>query len=127
MKVKKKKTTTLKGIKPVGRPRFMGDTAYDILKEAIIKGTPSRDRSSLKHSFPRSMNVCRVPVREAMKKLEQDGLVEKTDKRGFVVKIISKERRLMRPSVLGLSLKAMPHCLLPNVLMMVLSESLMKV
>jgi len=87
----KKKTTTLKGIKPVGRPRFMGDTAYDILKEAIIKGTLAQGQKLIETQLSTQMNVSRVPVREAMKKLEQDGLVEKTDKRGFVVKIISKE------------------------------------
>jgi DNA-binding GntR family transcriptional regulator len=91
MKAKKKKATTLKGIKPVGRPRFMGDTAYDILKEAIIKGTLAQGQKLIETQLSAQMNVSRVPVREAVKKLEQDGLVEKTDKRGFVVKIISKE------------------------------------
>ena len=91
MNEKKKKTATLKGIKPVGKPRFMGDTAYDILKEAIIKGTLAQGQKLVETQLSAQMNVSRVPVREAMKKLEQDGLVEKTDKRGFVVKTISKE------------------------------------
>jgi DNA-binding GntR family transcriptional regulator len=87
----KKKATTLKGIKPVGKPRSMGDTAYDTLKEAIIKGTLVQGQKLIETQLSGQMNVSRVPVREAMKKLERDGLVEKTDKRGFVVRTISKE------------------------------------
>lgn len=91
MKEKKKKAAALKGIKPVGRPRFMGDTVYDMLKEAIIKGTLAQGQKLVETQLSAQMNVSRVPVREAMKKLEQDGLVEKTGKRGFVVKIVSRE------------------------------------
>ncbi len=92
MKEKKNKNThSLKGIKPVGRPRFMADTAYDILREAIIKGTLVQGQKLVETQLSTQMNVSRVPIREAMKRLEQDGLVEKTDKRGFIVKIITKE------------------------------------
>jgi DNA-binding GntR family transcriptional regulator len=37
------------------------------------------------------MMISRIPVREAIKKLEQDGLVEKMQKGGFIVKNPSRE------------------------------------
>jgi DNA-binding GntR family transcriptional regulator len=37
------------------------------------------------------MGISRIPVREAIKKLEQDGLIEKLEKGGFIVKNPSRE------------------------------------
>ncbi|MBA4416764.1 MAG: GntR family transcriptional regulator [Syntrophus sp. (in: bacteria)] len=91
MNGKRSKTALLKGIKPVGKPRSMGDVAYNSLKDAIIKGTLVQGQKLIETQLSLQMKVSRVPVREAMKKLERDGLVEKTETRGFVVKNISKD------------------------------------
>jgi len=91
MNEKKKKTTTLKGIRPIGKPPSMGDVAYNSLKEAIIKGTLAQGQKLIEIQLSLQMEVSRVPIREAIKKLERDGLVVKTDKGGFVVKTISKD------------------------------------
>ncbi len=85
------KTGRLKGIKPLGKPRSMGDVAYDYLKQAIISGDLPPGQRLIESQLSAQMKVSRVPVREAVKKLEQEGLVEKTGGRGFAVKGHSKE------------------------------------
>lgn len=82
---------TLKGIRPVRKPSFMGDVVYESLKEAIIKGEISPGQRLIENQLSMQMDVSRIPIREAIKKLEKDGLVEKADKRGFIVKNISKD------------------------------------
>ena len=91
MKEIKEKKVSLKGVRPVGKPRSMGDATYDSLKEAIVKGDIAPGQRLIESQLSTQMNVSRIPVREAIKKLEQDGLIERTDKRGFIVKDMSKE------------------------------------
>jgi DNA-binding GntR family transcriptional regulator len=81
----------LKGLKPVGKPRSIGDAVYDILKAAILKGDLGPGQRLVEHQLGTQMKTSRIPIREAIKRLEQDGLVEKLDKRGFVVKSVSIE------------------------------------
>lgn len=85
------KTVPLKGIRPLGKPRSMGDVAYDYLKRGIISGDLPPGQRLIESQLSAQMKVSRVPVREAVKKLEQEGLVEKTGGRGFAVKGHSKE------------------------------------
>lgn len=91
MKGTKGEAGRLKGIKAVGKPRSMGDVAYDILREAIIKGDLAPGQRLIEHKLSAQMKVSRIPIREAVKKLEHEGLVEKTEGRGFVVKSLSKD------------------------------------
>lgn len=81
----------MKGLKPIGKPRSMGEVTYNSLKEAIIKGTLAQGEKLIENQLSLQMKVSRVPVREAFKKLERDGLIVKTDQRSFMVKPISKE------------------------------------
>lgn len=81
----------MKGLKPIGKPRSMGEVTYNSLKEAIIKGTLAQGEKLIENRLSLQMKVSRVPVREAFKKLERDGLIVKTDQRSFMVKPISKE------------------------------------
>lgn len=81
----------MKGLKPVGKPRSIGDAAYDILKTAILKGDLAPRQRLVEHHLGVQLKTSRIPIREAIKRLEQDGLVEKLDKRGFIVKSVSIE------------------------------------
>jgi DNA-binding GntR family transcriptional regulator len=77
---------SLKGVRPVGKPRAIGDLVYASLKEAIVKGDLLPGQRLVEHHLSEQMRTSRVPIREALKKLEKDGLVEKRVGRGFVVK-----------------------------------------
>ena len=68
MKEKSNKTASLKGIRPVAKPRSMGEVAYDALKEAILKGTLTQGQKLIETRLSLQMKVSRVPIREAIKK-----------------------------------------------------------
>jgi len=84
------KAVPLKGIRPLGKRRSMGDSAYDYLKQAIVKGDLPPGQRLIESQLSGQMEVSRVPVREAVKRLEQEGLVERAGLRGFVVKNLTK-------------------------------------
>lgn len=84
------KAVPLKGIRPLGKRRSMGDSAYDYLKQAIVKGDLPPGQRLIESQLSEQMEVSRVPVREAVKRLEQEGLVERAGLRGFVVKSLTK-------------------------------------
>ena len=81
----------LKGIRAVGKKRPIGEMAYVSLKEAIVKGDLHPGQRLVESALSTQMGISRIPVREAIKKLEQDGLVEKLEKGGFIVKNPSRE------------------------------------
>ena len=81
---------SLKRVRPVGKPRPIGDLVYVSLKKAIVKGDLLPGQRLVEHHLSEQMRTSRIPVREALKKLEKDGLVEKLVGRGFVVKNPSK-------------------------------------
>lgn len=64
---------------------------YASLRSAILNGGLSPGQRLIEHQLSTRMRTSRIPIREAIKKLEKDGLVEKPQKRGFVVKSITKE------------------------------------
>ena len=81
----------LNGIKAVGKTPPMGELAYVSLKEAIVKGDLHPGQRLVERELSEQMGISRIPVREAIKKLEQDGLIEKLEKGGFTVKNPSRE------------------------------------
>lgn len=89
-KTKTGKLEPFRGIKPVGKPRPVGVVVYESLKEAILKGDLAPGLRLVEHQVSLQMKTSRIPVREALKRLEQEGLVEKPDLRGFVVKNLTK-------------------------------------
>ena len=87
---KERVSSSLKGIRPVGKPRSIGEAVYAALKAAIIKGDLPPGQRLVEHQLSAQMRTSRIPVREAIKKLEKDGLVEKPQNRGFIVKSVTK-------------------------------------
>ncbi len=81
----------LRGIKAVGKPRLIGEAAYISLKEAIVKGDLHPGQRLVESALSAQMRISRIPVREAIRRLEQDNLVEKLEKGGFIVKNPSRE------------------------------------
>jgi DNA-binding GntR family transcriptional regulator len=85
-----KKPQTLKGIRPIGKPRSVGEVVYDTLKGAITKGDLPPGQRLIEHQLALQLRTSRIPIREAIKKLEKDGLVERLLKRGFVVRSVTE-------------------------------------
>lgn len=81
----------LKGIRVVGKTRPIGEMAYVSLKGAIVRGDLHPGQRLVESALSAQMGISRIPVREAIKKLEQDGLIEKLGKGGFIVKNPSRK------------------------------------
>jgi DNA-binding GntR family transcriptional regulator len=81
----------LKGIRAVGKTPPVGEMAYVSLKEAIVQGDLHPGQRLVESALSDQLGISRIPVREAIKKLEQDGLIEKLEKGGIIVKNPSSE------------------------------------
>lgn len=69
---------------PESRP--IRDIAYDRLKHAIITGELPAGSRIVETTFAEQLHISRTPLREALRKLERDGLVEYVLRRGVVVR-----------------------------------------
>lgn len=81
---------------------------FDALREAIIKGDLKEGEHLRQDEIARAFNISRIPVREALLKLEQHGLVRSQRFKGAVVSGLSLEeaseifdfRALLEPEVI---------------------------
>ena len=62
------------------------EIAYDTLKHAIITGEIPAGSRIVETDYADRMHISRTPLREALRKLERDGLVEYILRRGVVVR-----------------------------------------
>lgn len=62
------------------------EIAYEALKHAIITGEIPAGIRIVETEFADRMHISRTPLREALRKLERDGLVEYVPRRGVVVR-----------------------------------------
>jgi len=68
-------------------------SAYMLVKQAILERELPPGESLVETALAERFNVSRTPIREALQRLEQDGLVERGD-RGLVVRDVSPEEIL---------------------------------
>lgn len=62
------------------------EVAYDTLKHAIVTGEIPAGARIVETEYADRMHISRTPLREALRKLERDGLVEYVLRRGVVVR-----------------------------------------
>lgn len=67
------------------------EITYEALKDAIIAGDILPGERIVESSFAKRLNISRTPIREALRKLEQDGLVIYTPRKGVVVKSLEEK------------------------------------
>lgn len=67
------------------------EIAYENLKHAIVVGDIPAGARIVETDFSERMHISRTPLREALRKLERDGLVEYLPHRGVVVRAFSFE------------------------------------
>lgn len=65
--------------------------AYKALRAAILEGRLLPGERIVEAEIARQMAISRAPIREAIRKLEHDGLVEYQPRRGAVIVQLSKE------------------------------------
>jgi DNA-binding GntR family transcriptional regulator len=81
----------LNGLRPVEKQRSMAEVVYKSLKNAIVNGDLKPGQRLVEQKLSDQMKTSRVPVREAIKRLEQYGFVQRLPVRGIIVKKISEE------------------------------------
>jgi DNA-binding GntR family transcriptional regulator len=67
------------------------EIAYETLKNAIITGEIPAGVRIVETEYANKLHISRTPLREALRKLERDGLVEYVIRRGVVVRAFSIE------------------------------------
>jgi DNA-binding GntR family transcriptional regulator len=67
------------------------EKVYDYLKSAILSGRLSPGKRLTEEHLAKERGVSRTPVREALHKLESEGLIKPRKKRGFVASADSKD------------------------------------
>lgn len=77
---------------PIGNEnRPIRDIAYEQLKHAIITGQIPAGSRIVETAYADKLHISRTPLREALRKLEKDGLVEYVLHRGVVVRAFTIE------------------------------------
>jgi DNA-binding GntR family transcriptional regulator len=80
---------------PSAKPRknsiSVREKTYDTLKSNILSGRFIQGERLTEEHLAEELGVSRTPVREALHKLEQDGLIEPLESRGFCVPKDSQE------------------------------------
>ncbi|MFF6906193.1 GntR family transcriptional regulator [Streptomyces sp. NPDC012389] len=69
----------------------LGDQAYQAIREAILAGVLERGQKVTERGLADSLNISPTPVREALRRLEQDRLVERAGPRSVRVAKFEEE------------------------------------
>ena len=67
------------------------EIAYEVLKKAIITGEIPAGERIVETDYADRLHISRTPLREALRKLERDGLVEYVMRRGVIVHAFTAE------------------------------------
>lgn len=71
--------------------RPIREIAYEVLKHAIITGDIPAGERIVETDYAERLHISRTPLREALRKLERDGLVEYVLRRGVIVRAFTIE------------------------------------
>jgi len=81
----KLKAPDFKDLKSLPAKRSLGHAVYENLKNAIVKGDLTPDSRVVESRLAGALGISRTPVREAIHKLEREGLLRQGPKGGFFV------------------------------------------
>ena len=69
----------------------LGHHVFENLKQAIVRGDFSPGNRLVESRIAEAMGISRTPVREAIHKLEREGLIQKLPRGGFSVSSLTRE------------------------------------
>lgn len=76
----------LSALTPATRPQALRDQIYDRVRAAIVSGELIPGASVVEAELAARMGASRTPVREALRRLEAEGLIEARGARGMAVR-----------------------------------------
>lgn len=99
----------------LGKTASASDIIYDALRDQIISGNLKAGESIRQEYIAKLFNVSRIPVREALKRLESQGLIKNVRYKGAIVSSLSKDeiteifeiRLMLEPLVIKHAVKNM--------------------
>lgn len=75
----------------ITKTKSIREQVYENLKEMIISGEIKAGTKIIELEYAKKFEVSRTPIREALRMLELEGLVDNSEKGGVTVKFVSKE------------------------------------
>ena len=79
-------------LEPIGGGRrSLAEEAYQRITAAMLSGAIAPGARLVMDALAEELEISRTPVRDALRRLEQEGLVEPAGRRGFVVREIDAE------------------------------------
>ncbi len=69
--------------------RTLAEQVFEIVREKIVKGELAGDEPIRQDALAGALGISKIPVREALGRLEQDGLLVSHANRGYVVQSMS--------------------------------------
>ncbi|MBZ6381396.1 MAG: GntR family transcriptional regulator [Sphingomonas sanguinis] len=84
----------------------LADRIFTIVRERIIAGAIPADRAIRQDALAAELGVSKIPLREAMARLEQEGLLEGVANRGYMIAPLSAAQA---EDIYGLRLKLEPE------------------
>jgi DNA-binding GntR family transcriptional regulator len=81
---------SLEGIGPLSKNKSVAEVVYETMKTAIINGDLRPGQRLVEEKISERMHISRAPIREAIKRLEQNGFVTRKSIRGIIVKGVSE-------------------------------------
>jgi len=74
------------GLEPIVRSALGREQVYEYLRESILNGELKPNQKLIESHYTDKLQVSRTPIREALRMLEKDGLVEHIPQRGTYVR-----------------------------------------
>lgn len=71
--------------------RSLGEIAFQTLREAILNGSLKPGQQLVETELAKEMGISKTPIREAIRRLDSEGLIEVVPHRGAVVTGFSRE------------------------------------
>jgi DNA-binding GntR family transcriptional regulator len=71
--------------------RTLADQVYEIVRERIVTGALPDDAPVRQDALAQDLGVSKIPLREALARLEQEGLLRSQANRGYAVRAMSAE------------------------------------
>ena len=78
-------------LKHLSERKSLGEHVFENLKQAIIRGEVVAGTRLVESRIADVLDISRTPVREAIHKLEREGLIEKLPRGGFSVLGLTRE------------------------------------
>ena len=88
---KKNRPLELSPLEALPGRKSLGQNVFEKLKQAIIRGDLAPGDRIVEIQVAEALDISRTPVREAIHKLEREGLLKKLPKGGFTVMSLSRE------------------------------------